>query len=82
MRMTPLEIQSHRFGRRMNGLDRDEVETFLRMVSEDYEEILKENELAGRADPPSRRAARLSDNARAAAQADADERAVDERPHA
>ncbi|MBW2382810.1 MAG: DivIVA domain-containing protein, partial [Deltaproteobacteria bacterium] len=40
MRMTPLEIQSHRFGRRMNGLDRDEVEAFLRMVSEDYEEIL------------------------------------------
>jgi cell division initiation protein len=45
MRMTPLEIQSHRFGRRMNGLDRDEVEAFLRMVSEDYEEILKDNEL-------------------------------------
>jgi cell division initiation protein len=45
MRMTPLEIQSHRFGRRMNGLDRDEVEAFLRMVSEDYEEVLKANEL-------------------------------------
>jgi len=45
MRMTPLEIQSHRFGKRLNGLDRDEVETFLRMVSEDYEEILKANEL-------------------------------------
>lgn len=45
MRMTPLEIQGHRFGRRLNGFDRDEVETFLRMVTEDYEEVLKENAL-------------------------------------
>jgi cell division initiation protein len=45
MRMTPLEIQSHRFGRRLNGLDREEVEAFLRMVTDDYEKVLKENEL-------------------------------------
>ena len=45
MRMTPLEIQSHRFGRRMGGYDRDEVDTFLRMVTEDYEALVGENEL-------------------------------------
>jgi cell division initiation protein len=44
MRMTPLEIQSHRFGRRFGGYDRDEVETFLRMVTEDYEKLLLESE--------------------------------------
>lgn len=44
MRISPLEIQSHRFGRRLNGFDPEEVEAFLRMVTEDYEAILKENE--------------------------------------
>jgi cell division initiation protein len=44
MRMTPLEIHTHRFGRRFSGLDAEEVEAFLRMVSEDYESVLMENE--------------------------------------
>jgi cell division initiation protein len=44
MRMTPLEIQSHRFGRRVRGFDSEEVEAFLRMVTEDYESLLKENQ--------------------------------------
>ena len=44
MRMTPLDIQSHRFGRRFSGFDREEVETFLRMVAEDYESLLRENQ--------------------------------------
>ncbi len=44
MRMTPLDIQSHRFGRRLSGLDPDEVASFLRMVAEDYEELLRDNE--------------------------------------
>ena len=44
MRMTPLDIQSHRFGRRFSGFDREEVETFLRMVAEDYEGLLRENQ--------------------------------------
>jgi len=44
MRITPLEIQSHRFGRRFGGFDPEEVEAFLRMVTEDYEALLKENE--------------------------------------
>jgi cell division initiation protein len=42
--MTPLEIHTHRFGHRMRGLDSEEVETFLRMVAEDYESVLHENE--------------------------------------
>jgi cell division initiation protein len=44
MRMTPLEIQSHRFGRRLRGYDAEEVEAFLRMVTDDYEALLTENE--------------------------------------
>ena len=44
MRMTPLDIQSHRFRRRLRGVDHLEVEEFLRMVSEDYENLLRENE--------------------------------------
>ncbi len=44
MRITPLEIQSHRFGRRLRGFDPEEVEVFLRMVTEDYEALLRENE--------------------------------------
>ncbi len=44
MRMTPLDVQSHRFGRRFSGFDPDEVQTFLRLVAEDYESLLHENE--------------------------------------
>lgn len=43
MRMTPLDIQSHRFSRRIRGFDRDEVEAFLQMVTEDYEALVIEN---------------------------------------
>ena len=43
MRMTPLEIQNHRFARRVRGFDRDEVESFLQMVTEDYEALVIEN---------------------------------------
>ena len=44
MRMTPLDIQSHRFRRRLRGIDPEEVDDFLRMISEDYENLLRENE--------------------------------------
>ncbi len=44
MRITPLDLRNHHFGRRLNGLDRDEVESFLRLVSEDYEDLLREND--------------------------------------
>jgi len=43
MRMTPLDVQSHQFTRRLRGVDPDEVEAFLRMVSEDYESLVLEN---------------------------------------
>ena len=43
MRMTPLEIQSHRFAQRRRGYDRDEVESFLQMVTEDYEALVMES---------------------------------------
>ena len=46
MRMTPLDIQSHTFRRRrFKGIDSDEVEGFLRLAAEDYETLLRENEV-------------------------------------
>ena len=42
MRMTPLDVQSHQFARRMRGYDPDEVDAFLRIVSEDYESLVHE----------------------------------------
>jgi len=47
MRMTPLDVQSHHFARRMRGYDPDEVDAFLRIVSEDYEELVRETESQG-----------------------------------
>jgi len=44
MRITPLDIHSHRFARRFSGFDPGEVESFLRMVADDYEALLLENE--------------------------------------
>lgn len=43
MRITPLDVRNHAFPRRWSGgYDREEVDTFLRMVSEDYEAALRE----------------------------------------
>ncbi len=44
MRITPLDIRNHGFPRRLSGYDRDEVDTFLRMLSEDYEEVVREGQ--------------------------------------
>jgi cell division initiation protein len=44
MRMTPLDVQSHVFRRRFSGFDPAEVESFLRMVAEDYEGLVREAE--------------------------------------
>ena len=44
MRMTPLDVQSHQFASRFRGFDPDEVEAFLRIVSEDYEGLVRETE--------------------------------------
>ena len=49
MRITPLDIKNHPFPRRLSGYDRQEVDTFLRMVAEDYEGTVGEcNELRSR----------------------------------
>jgi cell division initiation protein len=47
MRMTPLDVQSHHFARRLHGYDPDEVDAFLRIVSEDYEGLVRETESQG-----------------------------------
>lgn len=44
MRITPLEIRNHPFRRRLSGYDREEVDTFLDMVAQDYEGLLRESE--------------------------------------
>ncbi|MDX1648958.1 MAG: DivIVA domain-containing protein [Myxococcota bacterium] len=44
MRLSPLDIQNHHFSSRLRGLDRAEVETFLQLVSEDFESLLRECE--------------------------------------
>lgn len=44
MRMTPVDVQSHQFAHRLRGYDPDEVDAFLRIVSEDYESLVRETE--------------------------------------
>ncbi len=47
MRITPLDVRNQRFGRRLSGINPDEVESFLALVSEDYEALVRENEGQG-----------------------------------
>ena len=42
MRLTALDIQNHHFASAWRGLDPTEVETFLRLVAEDFEQLVKE----------------------------------------
>jgi len=42
MKLTPLDIQQQKFEVKWRGYDRQEVETFLEMVSEDVESLLKD----------------------------------------
>jgi cell division initiation protein len=44
VRLTPLDIRNHRFSTRVRGLDAAEVEAFVRLIAEDYEDMLRENE--------------------------------------
>ena len=44
MRLTPLDLQNHRFSHRLRGYDPTEVDAFVRMVGEDYEALVRENE--------------------------------------
>ena len=42
-RITPLEIQKHEFSRKWKGLDPVEVESFLALVAEEMEEVVRAN---------------------------------------
>jgi cell division initiation protein len=42
MRISALDIRNHRFPRRLGGYDREEVDSFLRMIAEDYEAAIRE----------------------------------------
>lgn len=42
-RLTPLEIQKQRFGRKWRGLDPEEVGSFLEMAAEEMEALAREN---------------------------------------
>lgn len=44
MRLTPLDIQNHRFSPRFRGVDESEVESFLKLVAEDYESLQRERD--------------------------------------
>jgi len=44
MRLSPLDIQHHRFARRFKGYDPSEVDHFLQMLREDYDSLIVENE--------------------------------------
>lgn len=44
MRLTPLDIRNHHFSTRLRGLDPAEVEAFVRLIAEDYEDMIRENE--------------------------------------
>ncbi len=42
MRITPLDVRGHRFAVRMRGYDREEVQSFLNFVSEEFEKAVSE----------------------------------------
>ncbi len=42
-RITPLEIQKHEFSRKWRGIDPVEVESFLALVAEEMEELVRSN---------------------------------------
>jgi cell division initiation protein len=44
LRITPLDIRNHAFPRSLGGYSREEVDAFLDMVSDDYEELIRESE--------------------------------------
>lgn len=44
MRLTPLDIQNHKFAACFRGVDAEEVNQFLRLVAEDFESLVQENE--------------------------------------
>lgn len=43
MKITPLDIRQQQFTVRFRGFDAEEVDTFLEMIADEYEEIIEEN---------------------------------------
>jgi len=43
MKITPIDINSHRFARKMRGFDPEEVRSFLNLVSGEFERLVIEN---------------------------------------
>jgi cell division initiation protein len=43
MRITPLDIQQKQFATRLRGFDMEEVDSFLELIREEMEELLREN---------------------------------------
>ena len=43
MKITPIDINSHRFAKRMRGFDPEEVRSFLNLVSGEFEKLVIEN---------------------------------------
>ena len=43
MKITPIDINSHRFAKRMRGFDPEEVRSFLNLVSGEFERLVIEN---------------------------------------
>jgi len=43
IRITPLDLLQHRFTRRLRGFDPEEVQTFLKEVADQIEELVREN---------------------------------------
>jgi len=44
MKITPLDVGSHKFPRKWKGYDPEQVDIFLEMVSQEMEDIIKENQ--------------------------------------
>ncbi|TDI32280.1 MAG: DivIVA domain-containing protein [Acidobacteria bacterium] len=42
VKITPLEVHNHQFGNSFRGYDRDEVRSFLAMISEEFEQAISE----------------------------------------
>jgi cell division initiation protein len=45
VKLTALDVRNHRFSNRLRGFDAAEVEAFTRLIAEDYEEVIRENEV-------------------------------------
>jgi cell division initiation protein len=43
MRITPLDIRNHTFTRRLGGYAMDEVHSFIELVADDYEDLIRES---------------------------------------